>query len=89
MPGGFGGDGYINYGETLGPGEDSGSVPLTDVGDLGRPDEALDGPAGDEGGGPSTSPTSAADNGRAGRVVFSSGSHDPEGGRGERGRGDS
>jgi CBS domain-containing protein len=77
MPGGFGGDDYTHYGETFGPGEDAGAVPLTDVGDLGRPDDALDGPAGAEGGGPSTSAAPAADDGRASRVVFSSGSRDP------------
>ena len=83
MPGGFGGDGYANYGETLGPGEDAGAVPLTDMGDLGRPDDQLDGPAGDEGGGPSTSPIPAADSGRAGRVVFSGGSRDRGSGLGD------
>ena len=83
MPGGFGGDGYANYGETLGPGEDAGAVPLTDMGDAGRPDDELDGPAGDEGGGPSTSSTPAADSRRAGRVVFSGGSRDRGSGRGD------
>jgi hypothetical protein len=82
MPGGFGGDGYASYGETLGPGEDSRAVPLTDMGDLGRPDDELDGPAGAEGGSPSTSPPPAADDG-AGRVVFSSGSRDRGSGRGD------
>jgi CBS domain-containing protein len=84
MPGGFGGDGYNTYGAQFGPGEAQ-PRPATlsdDVDHIPAPDAALDGPVGDEGGGPSTSPKPQIEEGHVGRVVFSSGPDDPAGGPG-------
>ncbi|GJE52379.1 Inosine-5'-monophosphate dehydrogenase [Methylobacterium tardum] len=84
MPGGFGGDGYNTYGARFGPGEAQ-PRPATlsdDVNHIPTPDAALDGPVGDEGGGPSTSPKPQIEEGHVGRVVFSSRPDDPAGGPG-------
>jgi CBS domain-containing protein len=81
MPGGLGGDGYNMYGEMFGPGED-GARPVTlsdDVDHIPAPDAELEGPVGNEGGGPSTSSKPQAEDAHVGRVVFSSGSNDDAG----------
>lgn len=75
MPGGSGGDGYANYGQNFGrAGDQVAPQAIEDVNRIGRPDE--------EDAGATDSGTPQADDGRAGRVVFSSGSTDPGSGEG-------
>ena len=89
MPGGLGGDGYNMYGEMFGPGEDGARAATLsdDVNHIPAPDAALDGPVGNEGGGPSTSPKPQAEDAHVGRVVFSSGPDDDAGQPGKGGGG--
>ena len=89
MPGGLGGDGYNMYGEMFGPGEDGARAATLsdDVNHIPAPDAELDGPVGNEGGGPSTSPKPQAEDAHVGRVVFSSGPDDDAGQPGKGGGG--
>lgn len=75
LRGGFGGDGYTNYGDMFGPEEDRvrGTVISDDIDHLPAPDAALDGPVGGEGGGPGGSAKPQAEDRQAGCTVFSTG----------------
>lgn len=48
MPGGFGGDGYSNYGSGGPVARTASAASLADTGDLGRPDDGLDEPGADK-----------------------------------------